>query len=330
MGLIFNICKTFLTISEFMALFKRNSQIDDDLGFSTQPLTGNQRLINADGSSNVRRVGLPFFRSADTCTWLISMSWRKFLFIILVAYLVVNTFFASFYLLIGTEHLRGAEGVIFQDRFFDAFFFSAQTISTVGYGHISPNGFLTSCLAAFESMMGLLAFALATGLLYGRFSRPTAKIVYSENMVVAPYKDIKGLMFRLANYRNNQLVEIEVQMVMTYNEMTDGKVIRRFYPMELERSKISLLTLSWTVVHPIDEQSPLYNKTPQELAAAELEILVLLKAFDDTFSQTVHTRTSYKDKDIIHNAKFSSIFSKQEDGKMALDLSKIGLTQTVE
>jgi inward rectifier potassium channel len=310
-----------------MALFKRKSQIDDDLGFGTQPVSANQRLMNADGSSNVRRTGLPIFRSADTYNWLISMSWKKFLFIILIAYLVVNTLFATLYVSIGIEHLKGADGISPRDHFFDAFFFSAQTISTVGYGHISPDGFATSCLAAFESMLGLLAFALATGLLYGRFSRPTAKVVYSPNMVIAPYKKIKGLMFRLANLRNNQLIEIEVQVVMSYNELVDGKKIRRFYPLELERAKIGLLTLSWTVVHPIDEHSPIFEKTAEELADAEVEILVLLKAFDDTFSQTVHTRTSYRDEDIIHNAKFSSIFSRDGNGRTTLDLSRIGSTE---
>ncbi|RQO74934.1 ion transporter [Pedobacter sp. KBW06] len=313
-----------------MALFKRKSQIDDDLGFGTQPVSENQRLMNADGSSNVRRTGLPIFRSSDTYNWLISMSWKKFLFIIFLAYLVVNTLFATLYVSIGIEHLKGADGISPRDHFFDAFFFSAQTISTVGYGHISPDGFATSCLAAFESMLGLLAFALATGLLYGRFSRPTAKVVYSPNMVIAPYKGIKGLMFRLANLRNNQLIEIEVQVVMSYNELVEEKKIRRFYPLDLERSKIGLLSLSWTVVHPIDEHSPIFEKTAEELADAEVEILVLLKAFDDTFSQTVHTRTSYRDEDIIHNAKFSSIFSRDNSGRTTLDLSRIGKTEMIE
>lgn len=313
-----------------MALFKRKSQIDDDLGFGTQPILGDQRMMNADGSSNIRRIGLPFIRTSDTYNWLISMTWKKFLFILLIAYLLVNILFASLYVLIGIEHLKGADGITPRDHFFDAFFFSAQTISTVGYGHISPDGFLTSCLAAFESMLGLLAFALATGLLYGRFSRPTAKVVYSENMVIAPYKEIKGLMFRLANLRNNQLIEIEVQVVLSYNELTGDQKKRRFYPLELERSKIGLLTMSWTVVHPIDENSPLYNKTAEELAEAEVEILVLLKAFDDTFSQTVHTRTSYKDENIIHNARFVTIFSRDDNGQLMLDLSKIGSLELLD
>lgn len=311
-----------------MALFKRKSQIDDDLGFGNQPVTANQRLMNADGSSNIKRIGLPLFRTSDTYNWLISMSWKKFLLIILIVYLLVNTFFALVYVGIGIEHLQGASGVSPRDHFFDAFFFSAQTISTVGYGHISPDGFITSCVAAFESMLGLLAFALATGLLYGRFSRPNAKIIYSDKMVIAPYKEGKGLMFRLANLRNNQLIEIEVQVVLSYNETVNGKVSRRFYPLELERAKIGLLTLSWTVVHPIDEHSPIFQKTAQDLADAEVEILVLLKAFDDTFSQTVHTRTSYRDEDILHDAKFSNIFSKDGNGRTAIDLSRIGATES--
>ena len=313
-----------------MALFKRKSQIDDDLGFGTQPILGDQRMMNTDGSSNIKRIGLPLIRTSDTYNWLISMTWKKFLFILLIAYLLVNIVFASLYVLIGIEHLKGAGGITPRDHFFDAFFFSAQTISTVGYGHISPDGFLTSCLAAFESMLGLLAFALATGLLYGRFSRPTAKVVYSENMVIAPYKEIKGLMFRLANLRNNQLIEIEAQVVLSYNEMIGDQKKRRFYPLELERSKIGLLTMSWTVVHPIDENSPLYHKTAADLAEAEVEILVLLKAFDDTFSQTVHTRTSYKDENIIHQARFVTIFSRDSNGQLMLDLSKIGSMEMLD
>ncbi|HWW37709.1 ion channel [Pedobacter sp.] len=313
-----------------MALFKRKSQLDDDLGFGTRPVSANQRLMNINGTSNVKRIGLPFFRTSDTYNWLISMTWKKFLLVILTAYIVVNMVFAFLYVTIGIEHLKGAEGISPRDHFFDAFFFSAQTISTVGYGHISPDGFLTSIVAAFESMLGLLAFALATGLLYGRFSRPNAKIIYSQHMVIAPYKGIKGLMFRMANLRNNQLIEVEVQVVMSYNETIDGKKTRRFYPLELERSKIGLLTMSWTVVHPIDENSPIYDKTAEDLAEAEVELLIMVKAFDDTFSQTVHTRTSYRDEDIVHQARFTNIFSNDSNGQTVMDMSKIGHIEKLE
>lgn len=313
-----------------MAFIKRKSHHEDDLGFGNRPLGKDQRMMNADGTSNVKRIGLPLFRSADTYNWLISMSWTKFLTVIVVAYLIVNVLFASIYVSIGIEHLQGADGNSTFDDFFNAFFFSAQTISTVGYGHISPSGFITSCIAAFESMLGLLAFALATGLLYGRFSRPNAKVLYSTNMVIAPYKEITGLMFRLANGRNNQLIEISVQAVFTYNEITDGIKTRRFHPLELERSKIGLLSLSWTVVHPINEHSPLFGIDKAELIEREVEIIILLQAFDDTFSQTVHSRASYLDENIIYNAKFAPIFFHDENGTTTLDLSKLSAIEEIQ
>ncbi|RZL46140.1 MAG: ion transporter [Pedobacter sp.] len=312
-----------------MAFTKRKHQNEDDLGFGNRPMGKNQRMMNADGTSNVKRIGLPIFSSDDTYNWLITMSWRKFMFIILIAYLAINILFACIYVAIGIENLNGAPGVTTRDHFFDAFFFSAQTISTVGYGHISPVGFITSCIAAFESMLGLLAFALATGLLYGRFSRPNAKILYSKNMVVAPYKDITGLMFRLANGRNNQLIEISVNMVFTINEVVDGKKTRRFFPLELERDKIGLLSLSWTVVHPIDEKSPLFGMTHEEMMEGETEVLILMQAFDDTFSQTVHSRVSYLDDHILFNSKFVSLISHDDEGVTTLDLSKLNTIEKV-
>jgi inward rectifier potassium channel len=312
-----------------MAFSKRKVHHGDDLGFGNRPMGKDQRMMNADGTSNIKRIGLPFFRSADTYNWLISMSWTKFMSIIVIAYLIVNILFAGIYVGVGIENLKGAEGITFRDQFFSAFFFSAQTISTVGYGHISPSGFITSCIAAFESMLGLLAFALATGLLYGRFSRPNAKVFYSKNMVVSPYKDATALMFRLANGRNNQLIEISVQVVFTINELVDGIKKRTFLPLILERSKIGLLSLSWTVVHPIDENSPLFGITSEELIIGEAEIIVLLQAFDDTFSQTVHSRASYLDENIIYNARFAPAFFHDEDGTTVLDLSRLSAIETI-
>nr|WP_199158060.1 ion channel [Pedobacter sp. ASV2] len=306
-----------------MSFFKRKVHFNDDLGFSSVPVAKNQRMLNPDGSANILRTGLPWFKFDDTYTRLVTMSWRRFFLIILIAYLVVNTIFAVLYNIIGIKNLDGANGITLRDQFFDAFFFSAQTISTVGYGHISPQGFITSCLAAFESMLGLLAFALATGLLYGRFSRPTSKVSFSKKMVIAPYENGKGLMCRLVNLRRNQLIEVEAEMVMSYNETVDGNNIRRFYPLELERKKVGILSLNWTLVHAITEESPFYDKTAEELKLAEVEVFLILKAFDDTFSQSIHTRTSYQDEEIEIDARFVKMYDHNDEGKLVLDYSKL-------
>lgn len=306
-----------------MILKRKHSISGNDLGFGNKATVNNQRMLNRDGSSNIKRKGLPFFRTTDAYNALITMSWIKFMLLILMAYLLINTLFAWLYVAIGVEYLNGADGNNQLDQFFDAFFFSAQTISTVGYGHISPRGMMASSLAAFESMLGLLAFALATGLLYGRFSRPSAKIKYSENMIITPFQEGKALMLRLANYRNNQLVEIEAQLILAINKNDQGKITRRFFPLELEIKKINLLTLSWTIVHSIDEKSPLNGLNAEDLDQGDAEILVMIKAFDDTFSQTVHSRTSYQNEELIWNAKFNPIIEHNQNGILTLDMLRI-------
>ncbi|MCQ6956590.1 ion channel [Mucilaginibacter aquariorum] len=305
----------------------RNQQVnpENDLGFGPQPVIKSQPLINKDGSVNVKRRGLSRFNTADTYHTLIKMSWTKFWVVVLSGYLIANLFFASIYVLIGMDSLDGASGNNHMSHLLDAFFFSAQTISTVGYGHISPRGVVANSVAAFESMIGLLAFALATGLLYGRFSKPSAKIVYSDNILVAPYKENgRGLMFRLANIRKNVLIDLQVEVIFSYNEMVNDKPIRRFFPLEVERKFVSLLTLNWTVVHPLDENSPLMDMTLDDLEKGAASFAVLLKAFDDTFSQTVHSRTSYTAHDMVWDAKFIPMFNRDEDGRIELDMSKIG------
>ncbi|HEY2583927.1 MAG TPA: ion channel [Mucilaginibacter sp.] len=307
-----------------MSIHKRKINPEDDLGFGLQPVIKNQPLINKDGSPNVKRVGLSFFNTANNYHTLITMSWGKFCLLVLSCYLVINVIFAFVYNALGVDSLDGVWGSTRFDHFMGAFFFSAQTISTVGYGHIYPKGMWANSAAALESLMGLLAFALATGLLYGRFSRPSARIAYSKNILVAPYlESSKAIMLRLANLRRNILIDLEIEIIFSFNETVDGKIIRGFYPLKLERRKVSVLTSSWTVVHPLDESSPLRDMTKEDLENTEAGFSVLLKAFDDTFSQTVNSRTSYQHNEIVWGAKFKPTFDRDADGRIVLDLSKI-------
>lgn len=314
-----------------MAIHKRKINPEDDLGFGLQPVIKNQPLINKDGSPNVKRIGLPFFNTANNYHTLITMSWTKFWLLVLTGYSIVNIIFAVIYISLGTDSLNGTLGDTSFDHFMNAFFFSAQTLSTVGYGHIYPKGMWSNSAAALESMMGLLAFALATGLLYGRFSRPSAKIAYSKNLLVAPYlENSKGIMFRLANFRKNILIDLQIEIIFSFNETVNGKTERRFFPLELERRKVSVLTTSWTIVHPLDEKSPLVDMTKEDLENTEASFAVLLKAFDDTFSQTVHSRTAYQHHEIVWGAKFKPVFDRDEDGRIVLDLNKINDHEVIE
>lgn len=314
-----------------MSIQKRKINPEDDLGFGPQPVIKNQPLVNKDGTPNVKRVGLPFFNTANNYHTLITMSWTKFWILVISGYLFINILFACIYMSFGPDSLDGTSGNSMFNHFMDAFFFSAQTISTVGYGHISPRGMGSNSVAALESMLGLLAFALATGLLYGRFSRPSAQIKFSDNILVAPYMgNGKGVMFRLANLRRNLLIDLEIEIIFSFNELVDGKPVRRFYPLEVERKKVSVLTLNWTVVHPLDENSPLNQMTANDMEKSEAGFAILLRAFDDTFSQTVHTRTAYQHNDIIWGAKFKPVFDRDTDGRIVLDLSKISDHELVE
>jgi len=307
-----------------MAIHKRKVNPEDDFGFGTQPVMKNQPLLNKDGSPNVIRKGLSVFNTADNYHKLITMSGWKFCVLIFIGYLIANILFALIYLGLGPNTLYGTHEDMGLNRFWEAFFFSAQTISTVGYGHISPRGMAANSVAAVESMVGLLSFALATGLLYGRFSRPAAKIVYSKNLLIAPYQENgRGLMFRMANMRRNILLDLNLEVIFNFNEMVDGKSIRRFYPLELERKYVSILTLNWTVVHPLDDNSPLKDMTMDDLKKSEASFAIVLKTFDEAFSQTVHSRVAYQSDDIIWGAKFKPVFERDKDGRIVLDLSRI-------
>jgi len=292
-----------------------------DLGFGAKVSSQRKRLLNKDGSFNVERRSLPFFESLSFYHALLEMSWIKFNGVVLLAYIIANLFFASLYMLIGINNLGGITGVTVFDKFLDAFFFSGQTITTVGYGVIHPVGFWASVISLIESMTGLLGFALATGLLYGRFSRPNAKIIYSKKAVIAPYRDTMAFEFRIANARKNQLIDVEILVVLTMKILEKGQHTRSYNELSLERKKINFFPLTWTIVHPIDENSPLHGISADEFMEADPEFLILIKAFDDTFSQSVHSRSSYAVNEIIWGAKFKNIYIESKNGTTAVDMS---------
>jgi inward rectifier potassium channel len=275
---------------------------DKDLGFGGKSSNG-RRALNKDGSFNVIRKGVPLINSFESYHRLISMSWTKFNLYVLLLYLVSNLVFASIYMLIGIDGLSGIIGSTTLDKFYEAFFFSAQTLTTVGYGRVSPVGHTAGTVAAIESMAGLLGFALATGLLYGRFSRPEARIKYSESAVVAPYKKGIAFMFRIVNERKNQLIEVEAALSMGFKKDPHAQQ-RSFHNLKLELTKINFFPLNWTLVHHIDEHSPLWGMTQADFQSSDIEFISLIKAFDDTFSQTVYSRSSYKANEIIWGARF--------------------------
>lgn len=300
----------------------KNKPLDRELGFGRN-VTLNGRLMNSDGSFNVERQ--PKNRWDNTYYHLITMPWGRFLVLLFSFFLLINILFSFVYLLIGVENFNGVTLGNFEHNFMQAFFFSSQTLTTVGYGHISPSGYLISILASFESFMGLLAFALMTGLLYGRFSRPSAKIIFSENLLIAPYKAGKGLMFRMGNASKSELIETEVQLLMAFNQREeDGSLVRKFYPLNLEINKINFFSLSWTVVHTLDENSPIFNFSEQDILDANAEIMVLVKGTDETAQQVVHTRRSYSGDEIVWNARFSPVIEHSAHGVPRVLTRKIG------
>ncbi len=292
-------------------------QEEKDLGFGKTATSNYTRFIQKNGDLNTGIKGLPFFRPYDFYHWLININWAIFLSLVFISFIVINLIFALLYTIIEKDALSIIANN-FTDRFWDSFFFSVQTITTVGYGAISPVSNFAKILSSIESFMGLLGFALVTGLLYGRFSKPNTKIKYSNKILVTPFKEGKALMFKMANLRSSKLIEAEVKMLLNYTK--ENK--RLFSDLELQINKINFFALSWTVVHPITNESPFKNLTSKDIEEMDVEIIILVKAFDDTFSQTVYSRNSYKYDEFVWNAKFnSSIF--EEDGKMMIDLDKI-------
>ncbi len=294
-----------------------------DPGLTQQYKGALKRAINKDGQFNVRRDGATW-RDAHLYLYLISVPWTRFFGLVFLAFVVTNTLFALLYVAIGVEHLKGAEAPTAGLRFSNAFFFSAHTLTTVGYGNIWPNGPLANSISALEALIGLMGFAIATGLLFGRFSRPSARIGFSPTAVIAPYGDGTSLQFRIVNRRSNNLIELEARLLLMTVEERNGQPQRLYKELELERKEVLFFPLTWTIVHPIDEKSPLYGAKAEDLQRLQAEMMVKLRAFDESFGQTVHVRYSYRFDEIIWGAKFTQAFEVDPEGELRLEVSRVG------
>jgi inward rectifier potassium channel len=298
-----------------------NAEEPKDLGFgSVIGGAKQQRLLRRDGSFTARREGFSRLSYLNGYHALLTMTWPRFLGIVTASYLALNALFAGAFLVCGVGALRGLTDGQMGGVFLRAFFFSVDTFATIGYGNVYPVGAAANWLVVIEALVGILFAALLTGLVFARFARPTARVLFSRTAVVAPYHGKTAFMFRVTNARSNQLMELECKVL--YSRL-DG-FGRRYDQLKLERTKVVFFPLSWTVVHPIDESSPLWGRTYEDLVESDAEFDILLGGIDETFSQMVHARSSYKPDEILFEKKFANLYNPVgPDGVISIDVSRL-------
>lgn len=295
------------------------SKPNNDTGFGTNANNYGGRFINKDGSFNLQKEGLPFFKRYNIYHALINMPGWKFFIVIVSFFISINILYTLIYLLLGIDGLQGYLSTNKWERIKEVFFFSTETFTTVGYGRVNPVSDGTNVVAAFEAMTGFLSFAIATGLFFGRFAKPKAFIMFSDKAVIAPYKEITGLMFRFASYKDDHfLTNVEVRVSLSLLTTENGENIYKFFDLPLERKFADNLPMNFTVVHPIDERSPIYGFTQEDLTTSDFEIYVLVKAFNDVYSATVLQRTSYTYDEVEYDVKFVPMYRESSDGKTTI------------
>lgn len=257
------------------------------------------------------------FHWSDLYHWLLTIPWWQFLSLISLLYLIINVVFACAY-------LAGGEGAIANARphsWLDAFAFSVQTMATIGYGAMYPKSLYAHILVAIEVLLGLLSLAMATSLMFARFSRPTARVLFSRVAIITHYNGIPTLMFRVANQRSHWIIEAQVRVsaLLPMETTPEGHTLRRLYDLSLVRSQTPLLTLTWTVMHPIDIHSPLYGIDQANWQQQGLELIVSLTGLDETLSQTIHARYRYTKDDLAWNRRFVDIVNTTPTGDRYLD-----------
>ena len=308
---------------------RAKAEINSGFGINSSDYGG--RFVNKNGKPNIEKKGIGYFKKISWYHILLEMSRTRFLATIILFYLVINLAFTIVYYILGLNEFGGTNTSSHLKQFAEAFFFSSQSFTIGGYGRVDAGNLFINAVCALEAFIGLLSLAVVTGLLYGRFSRPKAYIKYSKNALVAPFKNGLAIMLRLAPFKNTTLTDAEAKVTLGLIVEENGKMVNKFYQLPLEYHSVNSLTLSWTIVHPIGENSPLYNFTEEDFKNANGEIIVFLKAFDDMFSNTVVSRSSYTLKELVIGAKFNPMYNRLDDeNKTMLHLDKINSYSSVD
>lgn len=300
-----------------------------DQGLGVKSSRKTKRMVDSKGAFTVKRSGQRL-TVKQMYEWLVSLSPNAFFLFTLLSYFGINLMFALLYVLIGIEQLSVGPQTSLSDTFLYAFYFSFQTFTTVGYGGIHPVAWQANFVAALETFSGLLFFAIASALVYGRFSKPKARLVFSKNVLFSPYQEGKGLMFRVANASRSTLIEVEATVMLTYLEKRSEGFVRQYFNLNLERKSVLFFPLNWTLVHPITEDSPLFGKNLDFIHESQVELIIQIKGFDETFAQTVQSRYSYVYEDFVWGARFLPAYVIDEQGDIELDLNKIHNYETAE
>lgn len=305
---------------------------NNDTGFGSNTSSVGGRFVNRDGTFNVKKDGLPVWERFSIFHSMLNMPRWKFISVILIFFLAINIFYTIIYVWIGMDEFSGMIASSEWQKIKEIYFFSTETFTTVGYGRVNPTGDAANFVASIEAMSGFLSFAIATGLIYGRFSKPKAYLVFSEHALISPYQDATGLMFRFVSYKDNHtLTEVEVKVTVSLQVIENDKPVFKFYSLPLERSRVDSLPMNWTVVHPINEESPLNGFSFDDMKTADVEIYVLVRGFDDVYSNIVLQRTSYTYEEIKFNAKFIPMFRESEDRNTTIvELDKLNKYRQIE
>lgn len=300
-----------------------------DPGFGESTTTAAKRIVNKDGSFNIKHLHGKVGISA-LYAYLVDISWTRFFCLVFLTYFMLNMFFATIYVSIGVEYISVAPQTFLVD-FVNAFFFSSQTVTTLGYGAMVPTSLLSGIVSSCQALIGLLSFSFITGLLYGRFSKPKASIEFSDNIIHRDFKEGKALMFRLMNSKTDVMINPKASVTLAITELDEEHGYKRnFYQLQLERDHITYLPTTWTLVHEITEESPLYKFSKKELKNLKGEFLIMITYYDEAFNEEVYKLHSYTFEELLIDVAFENAFYFDEEGYTILDHHKISNTRKLK